>query len=135
MASDKTRCIIQYLLSIPGIGFLTAITLYTEIMDIKRFSNFDQLASFVGLTPLCRSSGEKNTDTGITTRRNGYLRHLLIEAAWIAACKDPAMLKSFTELTKRMKRSNAIIRISKKLLNRIRYVWINEKRYEHFVIN
>jgi len=116
--------------SVPGIGFVTAMTFYTEIMDMKRFPSLDTLASFTGLCPACHSSGEKNNITGLTPRRNRYLRHLIIEAAWIAARTDPALFKSFTELSKRMKKTNAIIRIAKKLLNRIRYVWINQEYYK-----
>ena len=117
----------------PGIGFVTAITLYTKIIDMSRFSNLDRLASFVGLSPSCSSSGDKEIITGLTSRRNRYLRHLIIEAAWVAARRDPALLKSFSELSKRMKKSNAIIRIARKLLNRIRFVWNNETRYKCFV--
>lgn len=132
-SKGKASDIIRFLISIPGIGFVTAITLYTEIVDISRFSNLDRLASFVGLSPSCSSSGDKEKITGLTSRRNRYLRHLIIEAAWIAARRDPALLKSFTELSKRMKKSNAIIRIARKLLNRIRFVWNNETIYQCFV--
>jgi transposase len=40
--------------SAPGIGFTTAVTLYTELMDIKRFSNFEKLACYVGLIGTCQ---------------------------------------------------------------------------------
>ena len=132
-SESKSGNIIRFLISIPGIGFVTAVTLYTEIIDIKRFVNLGHLSSFVGLSPSCSSSGDRETITGLTPRRNRYLRHLIIEAAWIAARRDPALLKSFTELIKRMKKSNAIIRIARKLLNRIRYVWKNETTYQCFV--
>ena len=58
---------------------------------------------------------------------------MMIEAAWIAARRDPSMLKAFNELTKRMTKSQAIIRIARKLLNRIRFVWKNETPYKCFV--
>ena len=50
--------IIGYLISVPGIGFITAVTLYTEIMEIKRFPKFDKLAAYIGLAPDVSSSGE-----------------------------------------------------------------------------
>jgi transposase len=37
----------------------TATSLLFEIDDIWRFVNADMLASFVGLVPMCHSSGEK----------------------------------------------------------------------------
>lgn len=117
------------LCSIPGIAFITAITLYSELMDIKRFSSFDHLKSFLGLVPSVSSSDEREKKKGLTNRRNAYLRFVLIEAAWVAVRKDPAMSLAFAELTKRMPKQQAIIRIAKKLLNRIRYVWLNQTTY------
>lgn len=50
---------IRLLTSIPGIGMTTATSLLFEIDDIWRFVNADMLASFVGLVPICHSSGKK----------------------------------------------------------------------------
>ncbi len=62
-------------------------------------------------------------------QHNKYLRSLLIEAAWIAVRKDPALTASFNEYIKRMSKQEAIIRIAKKLLNRIRTVWMKNTEY------
>lgn len=126
---------ITYLKSISGIGFITAFTLYAELMDIRRFKNNDQLASYIGLIPSVYGTSDKETIKGLTTRHNKYLRKRLIEAAWVAVRVDPAFTQSFDSLTKRMVKQKAIIRIAKKLLNRIRYVWINEKMYQTGVVN
>jgi transposase len=124
--------VIRNLISIPGVAFLTAATLYTEIIDIERFKDIKKLASFVGLVPSSHSSGEHEQHSEITPRKNPHLRYLIVEASWIAVRTDPSMLKAFTELTKRMKKSEAIIRIARKLLNRIRFVWRNETQYKCF---
>jgi len=121
--------LIKNLCTLPGIGFKTAIVLYTEIGDIDRFSSMDQMKSFIGIVPSLRSSGEHTINGGIAKRRNKYLRYLLIEASWVAVRKDPALLNAFDRLTKKMKKQEAIIRIAKKLLNRIRYVWENNTPY------
>jgi transposase len=121
--NEKHRRVIEMLVSIPGIGFLTAATLYTELVDINRFPSLDKMCSYIGLVPGSHESGDKNQNNSITTRKNCKLKYALIESAWIAIKKDPALLKSFSELSKRMKKTNAIIKIAKKLLNRVRYVW------------
>ena len=54
---------------------------------------------------------------------------MLVEAAWQAIRKDPAMLDAYEQLTKRMKGSEAIIRIARKLLRRMRAVLISEQEY------
>ena len=117
------------------IGFVAAITLYTELFDILRFKRFDELASYVGLVPSLTSTGETSTEYGITQRKNRHLRYILIEAAWVAIRCDPALLLKYNELTKRMKNQDAIVRIAKKLLRRIRSVWLNEVPYVCAVID
>jgi len=120
---------IGYLRSVFGIGFVSAVTLYSELIDIHRFPDFDHLASYVGLIPSVKASGEQSTTRGMTKRQSSYLRSLLIEAAWIAVRRDPALTLKYSELSRRMPKNKAIIRIAKKLLSRIRYVWINQSPY------
>lgn len=55
------------LLSIPGIGRLTAMILLTEIGDIKRFGNLDHLCSFIVLVPNTYGSGDKEKTGEITS--------------------------------------------------------------------
>lgn len=117
------------LTSVPGVGPLTAITLITEIADIKRFGSFRELNSFVGLYPMEYSSGEHEYKGRITVRHNVYLRELLIESAWTAIHHDPALLLVFEEWKNRMTAKRAIVKIARKLLSRIRHVWINETVY------
>ena len=125
---------IKLLRSIPGIGLIVAITLLSELETIIRFKNLDRLCSFVGLVPRTSSSGEKEKTGRITPRSNKPLRELIVEAAWIASRNDPALAQCYLELCKRMKSNEAIIRIAKKLLNRIRYVMKNEKEYVHSIV-
>lgn len=120
---------IELLRSIPGLGYVIAISFFAEIIDINRFATFDKLASYVGLIPSIHGTGDKIFENGIIKRRNGYLRHLIVEAAWVAIRKDPALLAAFNRLTRRMKKQDAIIRIAKKLLRRIYYVLKNQKPY------
>ncbi len=119
----------RYLLSIPGIGRLSAIIWLTELEDIHRFKTFDKLCSYVGLVPWQRSSGESDHSGGLDHRGNRILRTLLIENAWIAIRYDPDLTATYHDLTKRMKGQQAIVRIARKLLNRIRYVLKNECEY------
>ena len=121
--------VIKSLLTVPGIGFITAITLYSEIVDMKRFSNQAKLAAFVGLVPSTRSSDDTVYSNGISFRRNKFLRPIMIEAAWTAIKRDPAMTYKYKELSKRMKSQDAIVRIARKLIQRVRHVWLNNEDY------
>ena len=62
-------------------------------------------------------------------RQNIYLRNMIIESAWIAVRNDSMLLKDFGKLSLRMSKQKAIIKIAKKLLNRIFYVWKNNQPY------
>lgn len=127
--TEPYRNRVALLKTIPGINVLTAMILLTELCDIGRFTSLDKLCSYVGVIPSTVSSGEKEYDRGITTRKNPMLRTVLIEASWVAVCKDPALLMAFNKLSTRMKKTNAIVHIARKLLNRIRYVLKNQKPY------
>ena len=128
---DRYQKNVKLLKTIPGIGTLTAMILLTELIDINRFKNLDHLVSYLGVVPGERSSGEDNDTfiTGLTPRTNRYLRAILIECAWVPARKNPALTLCYQVLIKRMCGQKAIIRIARKLLNRIRYVLKNEQPY------
>jgi transposase len=125
---------IKLLSSVPGVGFVTAISIYTEVMDIKRFPDLDKLASYVGLIPSVVSSAEKAHNLGLKNQHNRYLRNMLIESSWIAIRKDPALLNGYNNSIKKMSKQKAIIKIAKKLLSRIRYVWSNNQAYRFSVV-
>jgi len=132
--TDTYRDKVLLLRSVPGISTLTAMTLLTELYDISRFSSLDKLASYAGLVPDIKSSGETEHTSGITHRRNPALRMVLIEASWVAARKDPALIMAFNKFSLRMKKTAAIVHIARKLLNRVRFVLMNQERYVPAVV-
>ena len=120
----------ELLRTIPGIGLITTMTILTELDDINRFNRNDDLCSYIGLVPMMDSSGEKEKHGNITFRANHILRSMLIESSWVAVRHDPALTKAYHDYCKRMEPNKAIIRIARKLLNRIKYVLKNQKPYE-----
>lgn len=124
----------KLLLSVPGVGNLTAISLLTEIGDIKRFKNFYHFNSFVGLCPTEFSSGESEHKGSITPRHHNVLRSLIVEMAWSAIRLDPAMTMAYNNYIKRMTGKRAITRIARKMLNRIYHLLIKQQSYEKGVI-
>ena len=120
---------VRLLRTVPGISTLTAMILLTELCELARFATLDHLASYVGLIPDTKASGETEQIGNLTHRRNAQLRAVLIEAAWTASRKDPVLLLAFNEYCKRMRKTRAIVKIARKLLNRIRYVLKNQTEY------
>ncbi|NQV13886.1 IS110 family transposase [bacterium] len=121
---------VKYLSSISGIGVLSAMVWLTELGNIHRFNSFDQLCSYVGLVPWEHSSGESEYTVGLDRRGNKVLRTLLIENAWVAVKKDSELMLAYSQYIKRMKGQQAIVRIARKLLRRIRFVLVNEQNLE-----
>ena len=113
---------LELVMSVPGIGQQVGMALLAEIVDIKRFKDAEHLAKFVGLVPMCHGSGENEGVGDITIRKHAFLRTLIVEAGWQAIRQDPAMTLAFETYCKRMKPSKAIIKIARKLVNRIYFV-------------
>jgi len=126
---------LRLIMSVPGIGITTGISFLTEIDNTDRFKSADQLASYIGLVPMCHCSGEKDATGEITIRKHAMLRCNIIEAAWIAIRKDPAMTMAYEGYRKRMKASKAIVKIARKLVNRIFYVLKRKQEYVPCVVS
>ncbi len=83
------------LMSVPGVGILTATALLAFVGDIHRFRSGRDFAAYLGLTPREHSSALSRRLGGITKHGNSYLRMLLIHGArsalragHVAACPD-----------------------------------------------
>ena len=74
----KKDPVFQRLLTVPGVGVLTATILLGVVGDPFRFKNGRQFATYIGLVPRQHSSGGKNVLLGISKRGDTYLRTLLI---------------------------------------------------------
>lgn len=128
--TDRYRESVKLLISIPGIGLITAMTIMTELETIKRFNNLDKMCGYIGLVPSTNSSGDKERSGDITPRGHYTLRSAIIESAWTAIKCDPTLTKSYLNYCNRMNPNRAIVKIAKKLLSRIRFVMSNKKPYE-----
>lgn len=132
--NEQYAPLIKLLMTIPGIGIQSALILITELENIHRFKTFDHLASYAGFKPDVYSSAEKNVVKGITHHCNRFVRETLVECAWMAIGKDPALTQAYYQYKKRMHYNKAILRIAKKLLNRVRYVLLNNQEYQIAIV-
>ena len=71
----------QRLLTIPGIGPLTATALLAAVSDVSVFKNGRQFAAWLGLVPKQHSTGGQTRLLGISKRGDRYVRKLLIHGA------------------------------------------------------
>ena len=75
------------------------------------------------------SSGEDINVGNMTVRKNKQLRSDLVESAWTAKRTDPAMSLYYVDRIKRKDSKIMIIKIARKLLNRICYVLVDQAEY------
>jgi transposase len=88
----------EVLTSHPGVGTIVAMSFRTELFDAGRFSNGLQIGQYLGLAPRVSQSGQTRRDGPICKTGRGYLRSLLIQAAWPWVRRDPAAQKIYQRL-------------------------------------
>jgi len=111
----------QLLLSVPGIGILTATAMVAFVGDTSRFKSGRDFAAYLGLTPRESSSGPVRRLGPITKRGNTYVRMLLIHGARAAlragvVSKHPDDLRTWAcALAKRKGHNVAAVALANKL--------------------
>lgn len=83
----------QLLMTIPGIGPVTALKYLVEISDPHRFKNSRSVGAYVGLTPKQYASGETQKQGRISKCGSKDLRSLLVEAAIVLITRTKSWSK------------------------------------------
>jgi transposase len=72
---------LRLLMSLPGVGFILAVVIFSEVGDIDRFPTAAQFASYAGTAPRVHASGGKVRLGQLRSDVNRYLKWAFIEAA------------------------------------------------------
>jgi transposase len=107
---------VAFLVQLPGIGLLTAMTLLGGIGDITRFASAKKLVGYSGLGSRVYDSGQTHRTGRITKQGRRELRSVMIEAAWVAVRRHPFWQAKFERLAERIGKQTAIVAIARKLL-------------------
>ncbi|MGZ6299711.1 MAG: IS110 family RNA-guided transposase, partial [Candidatus Limnocylindria bacterium] len=107
---------IRRLMSVPGVGVITAAAFMAAVGDIRRFPSPKKLVGDLGLDPIVRQSGSSEASYGrISKQGSAAGRYALVEASW-SVVKAPGPLRAFYERTKsRRSASVAIVATARKL--------------------
>jgi hypothetical protein len=105
-----------FLIQLPGIGLIIAMTILSAIGDISRFPAAKKLVGYAGLGARVHASGQTHRTGGITKQGRRELRAALVEAAWVAVDTHPYWRERFQQLTARIGKQKAIVAIARKLL-------------------
>jgi len=126
----------QYLQSIPGIGFIVAVTILGRLGDPSLLRSPREIGAFLGLTPSERSTGGMIHKGPITHLGNKMLRSLLVEAAWVAIRKDKQLNQFYYRIRNKHHVSYAsniaITAVARKLTHIIYRVLKDRRHYIHY---
>jgi transposase len=101
----------------PGVGFVTAEVILSELGDVSRFRNAKAVCAYAGLVPVVKQSGGKRSkDLGISKQGSGLLRWALVESAWRLVKTSLRWSAFFARLRKRSGNKRAIVAVARKFL-------------------
>jgi hypothetical protein len=129
---------IKFLDSIPGIDFLSAITLLTEIGDFNRFAKPKQLIAFLGIDPTVNESGKFKSDSNKMSKRGSKIARRALYAAALVSVRRKRNGETFNQVLfdyynnnlKSKKKKVALGAVMHKLVNYIFASLRDQKEYE-----
>ena len=128
----EKRAVTQRLMTHPGVGPLTALAYELVIGTPERFHCGKQIASYVGLVPAEKSSGDRRRLGHISKQGNALLRFLLVEAAQVTVRSQPQWRSKFFHLAMRRGRKIAKVAMARKLAVHLYWMWRQGWDYDQF---
>jgi transposase len=124
----------EKILSIKGIGIVTAASFLGEVGDPLRFRNARQIANYAGYNLVEDSSGKSKSGTCISKRGRSQLRSLLYKMAFTMVGQNEEMKVLHKYLTTRtknpLKKKQSLVVISKKIITVIYSLLKKQATYE-----
>jgi transposase len=118
MGCARTSTVCQQLMSIPGVGVLTALAFVTAVDDPTKFIKSRSVGAYFGLTPRCYQSAEIDQNRGISKCGDSLVRTYLFEATGtlLTRVEKWSALKTWgLRLAKRSGMKKAKIAVARKL--------------------
>jgi transposase len=121
----------RLLMTVPGVGPVTAVRFVAAIDDVKRFKNAHALQSYLGLTPGENSSSDRNQRLGITKAGSSELRRALVQGAWVVMyrAKREPMAAWAERIALRRGKFIAVVALARKLAGILFALWRDETTY------
>jgi len=113
----------QRLMTHPGVGPLTALAFVLIIGKAERFQCGKQIASYLGLVPLEKSSGNRRRLGHITKQGSSMVRFLLVEAAQVTVRSLPEWRRKYVQLMMRRGRKIAKVAMARRLAVALYWMW------------
>lgn len=121
------------LMSVPGVGPITALAFKATIEDIGRFSSMRDIGVYLGLTVKRYQSSERDVSLGISRQGDKMTRHYLYEAAnvLLTTVRKRSALKSWgLRLIKKRGAKRARVAVARKLAVLLGRIWKDGTHFE-----
>ena len=93
---------VKLLMTIPGIGYYSAVLVKSEVGDVNRFAFGERLCSYAGLVPSTHASGNSVRHGNITKEGSRWLRWVMVEAAQTHVNKyDTSITRAYNRIAER----------------------------------
>ena len=126
LTSVRQSAVCRLLMTIPGVGPLTALAFVSTVDDPKRFARSRSVGAYFGLTPCRYQSGELDTSRGISKCGDSLMRTYLFEAATtlLTRVEKSSALKAWgLRLAKHSGMKKAKIAVARKLAVMMHCMW------------
>jgi transposase len=115
----------------PGVGPVTASTFLLELFEPQRFKSGEQLASYLGLAPMVRQSGESKGKAKLRPVGQKRLRSLLVEAAWCWCRRDQKAGAKYNRIVSKSNiKQKAIVAVAKDLAIILWRLLVEQRAYQ-----
>jgi transposase len=118
---------------IAGVGPVIAYAYVAHVGDGSRFSRLSQVSNYLGFVPRLDYSGTIQRQGHISKRGNGYLRGLLVQAAWstVRSKNGGALRERYRYITgKGLSKKKTIVSIARRLAELMYSILKNKTEYE-----
>ncbi len=128
----STSAVCRRLMSVPGVGSITAVAYTTMVDNPARFKHSTDVGAYLGLTPRRYQSGEVDRPGPISKCGDRLVRSVLFEAAAVVLgrIKQPSALKTWgVRLVQRIGLQKARVAVARKLAVLLHHLWVTETQF------
>jgi transposase len=119
------------LMTVPGVGPLTAMRFVATLDEVKRFATAHDVQAYLGLTPGENSSSTRTRRTHLTKAGSPQMRWLLVQAAWtVLRCASTHPMAIWaTQIAQRRGKRVAAVALARKLAGILFALWRDSTTY------
>jgi transposase len=106
----------RLLMTIPGVGYYSALLIKSEIGSIDRFPDGEHLCSYAGLVTSVSQSGKRRRYGPITKEGSAWLRWVMVECAHVHIKQDTSITRAYHAIAQSKGKGVAAVAAARRLL-------------------